>query len=50
MGHFYVSYQEAHETIPQFTIRFQNLRRKYARPPPEEDVKDNFLSALREPL
>ena len=50
MGHFYVSYQEAHETIPQFIIWFQNLRRQFARPPPKEDVKDIFLLTLRESL
>ena len=50
MSQFYAAYQEAHETVPQFMIWFQNLRRQLARPPPEEDVKDTFLSALREPL
>ena len=42
--------QEAHETVPQFIIRFQNLRRQLARQLLEEDVKETFLSALREPL
>ena len=26
MSQFYVAYQGAHETVPQFIIRFQNLR------------------------
>ena len=46
MSQFYAAYQKAHETIPQFIIRFQNPRRQLARPPPEEDVNDTFLSAL----
>ena len=50
MSQFYVAYQEAHETVLQFIIRFQNLWRKLARPLREEDVKDTFLSALRELL
>ena len=50
MNHFYVISQEAHETVPQFIIRLQNLRRQLARQPPDDDVKEAFLSALREPL
>ena len=47
MSQFYVAYQEAHETVAQFIIRFQNLRRQLTQPLLEEDT---FLSALREKI
>ena len=43
-------YAISHEIVPRFFIRFQNLRRQLARQPPDDDVKEAFLSALREPL
>ena len=50
MSQFYAISQETLETIPQCIIWFQNMRRQLARQPPEEDVKETSLSALREPL
>ena len=50
MSQFYAILQEAHETIPQFIIRFQNLRRQLTRKPLAKDVEETFFSALREPL
>ena len=50
MSQFYAAYQESHETVSRFIVRFQNLLRQLARPLHEEDVKETFLSALREPL
>ena len=47
---FYATHQEAKEIVAQFIIRFQNLHRQLTRAPPEEDVKEIFLAALREPL
>ena len=32
MSQFYTAYQEAHDTVPQFVIRLQNLRWQLARP------------------
>ena len=46
MNQFYAAYQEVHETIQQFIIRFQNLQRQLARPLVIEDVKETFLSVL----
>ena len=46
MSQFYAAYQEVHETIQQFIIRFQNLQRQLARPLVIEDVKETFLSVL----
>ena len=50
MSQFYAISQESHETVSRFIVRFQNLLRQLARPLHEEDVKETFLSALREPL
>ena len=50
MSQFYAIFQGAHETIPQFIIRFQNLRRQLARQPLEDDVKETCLLTLRETL
>ena len=36
--------------MPEFVIRFQNLRLQVARPIPEDELKDTLLAALREPL
>ena len=36
--------------MPQFVIQFQNLRLQISRPIPEDELKDIFLEALREPL
>ena len=47
MSQFYTISQEVHEIVPQFIIRFQNLRRQLARQPLEKDVKETFLSALK---
>ena len=46
MSQFYVVYQEPHETVPQFIIRFQNLQRQLVCPPSAEELKEPFLSAL----
>ena len=48
MSRFYAISQEAHEIVP-LIIHFQNLRKQLARQPLKEDVKETFLSALREP-
>ena len=50
MSQLYAIFQETHEVVPQFITQFQNLRRQLTRQPPEEDIKETFLSALREPL
>ena len=50
MRQFYAISQETLEIVPQFVIRFQNFRWQLARQPPEEDVKETFLSAVREQL
>ena len=49
---FYATYQEAHETVLQFIIRFQNLHSQWTRreAPPKDEIKEIFLTALREPL
>ena len=49
MSRFYAISQEAHEIVPQLIIHFQNLRKQLARQPSKEDVKETFLSVLREP-
>ena len=50
MSQFYASRQEANETVPQFVIRFQSLRRQLTRSPTPEELTDIFLTGLREPL
>ena len=42
ISQFYAISQEAHAIVPQFIIRFQNLRRQLARQPLEDDVKETF--------
>ena len=50
LSQFYAISQEHQETIPQFTIRFQNLHRELAREISADNPKDTFLTTLREPL
>ena len=50
MSQFYVAYQEDHETVPQFIIRFQNFQHQLMRPLSKEDLKETFLSTLHKPL
>ena len=50
MSQFYVILQEANKTVPQFVIRFQNLRRQLTRSPTPEELTEIFLTGLREPL
>ena len=47
---FYEAYQEQHETVSQFVIRFQNLQLQISKTIPDEELKDIFLEAIREPL
>ena len=47
---FYASYQEPHETVSQFVIWFQNLQLQISKTIPDEELKDIFLEAIREPL
>ena len=42
--------QEPHETIAQFTIRFQDLYRQLAEEISAHHIPDTFLSSLRESL
>ena len=42
--------QEPHETVAQFTIRFQDLYRQLADDVTAHHIPDTFLSSLREPL
>ena len=48
MSQFYAISQEIHETMPQFIIRFQNLRRQLGRQPPEDDVKEENHFSLQQ--
>ena len=50
IAQFYALYQEKHETISQFVIRFQNLQLQISRPILDNELKDVFLEAVREPL
>ena len=47
---FFSMSQEPHETVAQFTIRFQDLYRQLADDVPAHHILDTFLSSLREPL
>ena len=49
MSQFYAIIQEANEIVPQFVIRFQNLRKQLTRSPTPEELIEIFLTALREP-
>ena len=42
--------EEPHETVAQFTIRFQDLYRQLADDVSVHHITDTFLSSLREPL
>mgnify|MGYP000597861148 CR=1 FL=1 len=50
MSQFYAVYQEAHEIVPQFIIRFQTLHRQLTSAPLEDEAKAVYLAALRESL
>ena len=50
IGQFYAAYQEPHETMSHFVIRFQNLQLQILKRIPNEELKDIFLEAIREPL
>ena len=50
IAQFYALYQEQQETVSQFVIRFQNLQLQISRPIPDNELKDVFLEAIREPL
>ena len=50
MSQFYAIIQEANETVPQFVIRFQNLRKQLTHSPTPEELTEIFLTGLREPL
>ena len=50
ISQFYAAYQEPHETVSQFVIRFQNLQLQISKTIPDEELKDIFLEAIREPL
>ena len=50
IAQFYASYQEPHETVSQFVIRFQNLQLQISKTILDEKLKDIFLKAIREPL
>ena len=50
MSQFYAIVQEVNETVPQFVIRFQNLRKQLTRSPTPEELTEIFLTGLREPL
>ena len=50
MSQFYAIVQEANETVPQFAIRFQNLRKELTRSPTPEELTEIFLTGLHETL
>ena len=50
IGQFYAAYQEPHETVSRFVIRLQNLQLQISKTIPDEELKDIFLEAIREPL
>ena len=50
MSQFYAIVQEVNETVPQFVIRFQNLRKQLTRSPTPEELTEIFLTGFREPL
>ena len=47
---FFSMSQEPHETVAQFTIRFQDLYRQLVDDVSAHHIPDTFLSSLREPL
>ena len=50
LGQFYTIKQLPTETIADFSLRFQNLRRKLERSPAEDEARETFLAALRRPI
>ena len=50
MSHFYSIAEEVTTTVPQFVIRFQNLRMQLTRSPTPEELMKVFLTGLQEPL
>ena len=50
MSQFYMITKEATETVPQFIIRFQNLRKQLTCSPTPEELTKTFLTVLREPV
>ena len=50
MSQFYAIVQEVNETVPQFVIRFQNLRKQLTRSPTPEELTEIFLTGLHETL
>ena len=47
IGQFYTIKQLPSESIADFSLRFQNLRRKLDRVPTEDEARETFLAALR---
>ena len=50
MSQFYAIIQEVNKIVPQFVIRFQNLRKQLTCSPTLEELTEIFLTGLREPL
>ena len=50
MSQFYSIAKEATETVAQFVIRFQNLRKQLTRSPTPEELTELFLTVLWEPF
>ena len=50
IGQFYTIKQIPLESIAEFSLRFQNLRRKLERAPTENEARETFLTALRRPI
>ena len=50
IGQFYTIKQKPSESIADFSLRFQNLRRKLERAPTEDEARETFLTALRRPI
>ena len=50
MSQFYAIAQEVNETVPQFIIRFQNLRKQLTRSPTPKELTEIFLTGFPEPL
>ena len=49
IAQFYALYQESHETVSQFVIRFQNFQLQISRSIPDNKLKDVFFEAICEP-
>ena len=50
IGQFYTIKQLPSESIADFSLRFQNLRRKLERVPTEDEARETFLTAQQRPL